>query len=194
MGGGGGGGSGGWSDEARGAIHAYWGLPLAGFAHWVLAGRVAGAASGGSAPKLFALGGQFGGGLSSVPGLALVSRAQDFPLRGYPLGASQFTRVVVTTAELRIPVLLIGKGIPKLPLALDRISVTLFGEAGGGWLSGEPRQLAQYRDLGGELVADLGLNLDSPLSLRVGAARALTPGLGAASGDWRGYVALGSPF
>ncbi|MBI4421967.1 MAG: PD40 domain-containing protein [Gemmatimonadetes bacterium] len=185
----------GWSDEWRGSVRAYLGLPLPGFARWALAARLSGAVSGGPNARTFALGGESGGAWAILPGLTLGSGSRDFPLRGYPRAGSRFTRVVVGAAELRVPLFLIGKGIWKLPLGVDRISVTGFGEIGGGWRrdSGS-RNITQFRDVGAELVADLALNGDSPLRLRLGAARALADGLGATVGSSRAYVAIGSSF
>ena len=74
------------------------------------------------------------------------------------------------------------------------MSLTVFGETGGGWAAGGPIQPTQFRDAGAELVTDLGLNLDVPFRVRVGAAKALTAGLGANKGAWRWYAALGSSF
>ena len=119
---------------------------------------------------------------------------RDFGMRGYPPGSSRFTRVVVGTAELRIPLFLIGRAVWKLPLAVDRISFSIFGETGGGWTVSSTAQPTQYRDAGGELVFDVGLDLDIPLRVRLGAAQALVAGLGANQGDWRWDVALGSSF
>src|SRR5262249_47020466 len=112
-----------------------------------------------------------------------------------PRDVAQFTRLVTTTAELRVPLLLLGKGVGRLPLSVDKISLSLFGETGGGWRPGVgSTDIAQYRDAGAELVLDVGVLLDTPLRVRGGGAQALTAGLGAARGDWRGYITVGSSF
>ena len=185
----------GGSDELRGTLRGYLGLPLPGFAKWVLAGRVAAAMSNGQYPRNFAMGGESGSGLGVVAGVGLSGSSRDFSLRGYPRDAARFTRALTSAAELRIPLFLIGKAVWKLPLVVDKVSVTAFGEAGGGWRAETgPRGAARFRDIGAELVLDMGLNLDLPVRVRLGAAQALTPGLGSAKGDWRGYVAVGSAF
>jgi hypothetical protein len=184
----------GWSNEARGTARGYLGLPLPGFARWVLAGKVAAGISGGPNAHSFALGGESSTapGISGVP---LGTASRDFALRGYPRDVARFTRAVTGVAELRIPLFLIGRAAGRLPLVVDKVSFTVFGEAGGGWRSESgSRDLTRYRDIGAELVLDLGLNLDTPMRVRIGGARALTSGLGAAQGDWRGYVAWGSSF
>ena len=187
--------SGGGSDDLRGTLRAYVAVPLPGFARWVVAGRIAGAVSGGRYARNFAMGGEPGGNFEIVPGLGFGAGEREFAMRGYPRDASRFTRVVVGAAEVRIPLFLIGRAVGKLPLAVDKVSLSLFGETGVGWRAeAGSRRLDQYRDIGAELVVDVGLNLDAPFRFRFGAARALTSGLGANRGDWRAYVALGSAF
>ncbi|MBI4502722.1 MAG: PD40 domain-containing protein [Gemmatimonadetes bacterium] len=182
------------ADEVRGSVRGFVGLPLPGFSRWVLAGRVSGARSGGPYRRRFAMGGESGSVLTVIPGLGFGAGFRDFGLRGYPPGGSQFTRVVVGSVELRVPLFLTGKAVWKLPLAVDRVSFSVFGETGGGWTTSSPARPTQYRDAGAELVIDVGLDLDVPLRVRLGGAQALATGLGANKGDWRWYVALGSSF
>ncbi len=184
----------GGSSDLRGTMRAYLGLPLPGFANWVLAARASAAMSGGRYARHYALGGESGTSYSLLPGVGFGGGFRDFGLRGYPPGSSVYTRAVAGVAELRIPLFLIGKAVGRLPLSLDRVSLSIYGEAAGGWTGAGPKQLARYRDAGAELVTDLGINLDAPLRVRVGAAQALSDGLGANKGDWRAYVALGSAF
>ena len=183
----------GWADEWRGNLNTYLALPLPGFARWVLAGRVAGAMSGGPNGRRFAIGGESGDVLGGIGGFGLGASHRDFPLRGYPPNNARFTRAVIGTVELRMPLMLVGRGIWKLPIALDRVSLTAFGEVGGGWRAGLPRRLADYRDVGSELVVDLGADRFR-LRVRAGVAWPLTDGLAARRGEARGYVVLGPSF
>ncbi|OGU07974.1 MAG: hypothetical protein A2W29_12460 [Gemmatimonadetes bacterium RBG_16_66_8] len=73
----------GWSEEWRGAVNAYVALPLPGFAHWVLAGRVAGGVSSGPNRASFDLGGESGDLVALLPGYAVGSGRRQFALRGY---------------------------------------------------------------------------------------------------------------
>ena len=184
----------GWSDEWRGTLIGYLALPLPGFARWVLAARVKGAVSGGPTPSLFAVGGESSGRLELVPGLELGGSRRTFPLRGYPANRERFTRVVTGALELRIPLWLVGRSIWKLPLGVDRVSLTAFVETGGGWVAGGPARLTPYRDVGAEGVFDLFAGFDFRLRIRIGAAVALADGLGVSKGDAREYLAIGSSF
>ncbi len=184
----------GWSYEVRGGVNGYLALPLPGFAHWVLAGRVTAGVTGGPTPGVYTIGGESGDVVEIVSGYTLGSGRRSFPLRGYARGTDRFTRAVVGVAELRIPIVLIGKGVSKFPLLLDRFSLSLFAETGGGWNEGERAVLTQYRDVGGEVVLDVGIGAGFPLRLRAGGAVALSDGLGSREGEARFYVAFGSAF
>ncbi|HEY2824561.1 MAG TPA: hypothetical protein VGI83_03355, partial [Gemmatimonadales bacterium] len=180
-------------DLALGAVSAYAGLPLPGFAHWVLAARVVAGRSGGSSPFGLSVGGASGDIYEVLPGYYVGEGRRTFPLRGYPASGASNTRAVAGTAELRIPLLLVSRGLWRLPIGLDRIGLTLFGEAGGGWGETTTPALTAYRDVGAELVADaLGGAFDH--RLRFGAGVPLNDGLGVTAGKVRTYVLLGTSF
>ncbi len=185
--------------EWRGAVSGYVALPLPGFARWVLAANVrVGHASGTLAPQ-FALGGESGGSSTVLPGVALSTPRRAFPLRGYPVNVERFTRVAVSTVELRVPLALVGRGLGGLPMGADRISATVFAEGGGGWIGADPggsflSRALRYRAVGLEGVFDMASSYDYPVRVRLGGAVPLTSGLGAARGAPRAWVALGSAF
>jgi hypothetical protein len=149
--------------------------------------------SGGSNPTVFAVGGESGSLFELVPGTTVGSGRRTFPLRGYDEDG-RFTRATVALLELRIPLLLAGKGVGKLPLLVDNISANLFGEIGGGWNEGEEAQPTALADVGGELVADLGVGAGLALRARVGWAVALKARHGSERGHSRLYLAFGSSF
>ena len=184
----------GWSDEVRTAVNGYLALPLPGFARWVLAIRVAAGRTGGPTPATYAIGGVSSGRIELVPGITLGGSRRTFPLRGYPANARRFTRVVSSVAELRVPMALVGRGIWKLPLGLDRVSLVGFAEMAGGWQEDDPVRLSDFRSVGGEAVVDLLLGFNLAARVRLGAAVPLATGLDAARGDVRGYLAIGSVF
>lgn len=184
----------GWSYEWRARASAFLGLSLPGFAHWVLALDARAGMTGGPTPQYFGVGGESGGLFQIVPGITIGAGSRSFPLRGYPPNGSGFRRVTTGAAELRIPLLLVGRGILGLPAGVDRLSAAVFGEAGGAWNPGDPVRPLAYRDVGGEVIADLGVSWDVPLRVRVGAAVPLSGGLGVQSGHARAYLAIGSAF
>lgn len=184
----------GWWTELRGAASGYLALPLPGFAHWVLALRGSAGVRSGPSAEGYDLGGATGSALEIVPGYLAGPGRRLFPLRGYPAVGTSFTRAASLAAELRIPVALVAKAAWKLPLGLDRISLSAFGEAGGGWRAGQPARPLAYRDLGGELILDTAVPLDVWLRARLGVAVPLVSGLGASAGEPRTYLAFGSAF
>jgi hypothetical protein len=181
----------GWSDEVRGVVTGYLALPLPGFAHWVLAARGMGGASGGPNRAYFDVGGESGDVLGIVPGYAVGSGRRDFPLRGYDeMGG--FDRVAAAVVELRIPVALVGRGIWQLPFGVDRISFTAFGEmARARYFDGSQ---TSFGDIGAEAVFDLAMSYDLPLRVRLGGALPLTSGLGTTAREPRWYVTFGTGF
>ena len=184
----------GWWNEVRGVASAYLALPLPGFAHWVLAARAAAGARDGPAADPYDLGGAAGDPYEIVPGYLIGPGRRTFPLRGYPAVSTGFTRAAVGALELRVPVALVARGLGKLPLGLDRLSLTGFAEAGGGWRPGDSPDVFALRDAGGELVLDAGAPQDAPIRVRAGLAVPLVAGLGVAAGTVRGYAAFGTAF
>ncbi len=182
-----------WSTEGRASAAGYVALPPRAFARVVLAGTVRAGATWGPGAPLYALGGTSSEPWEIGPGWS-VGRRRAFPLRGYPPNGERFTRATIGILELRVPLWLVGRSWLALPLGIDRVSLTAFGEVGGGWREGEPARPAAYRDVGGEAVADVITGFDVVVRARAGVAVALADGLGAARGDVRGYIALGTAF
>jgi hypothetical protein len=89
---------------------------------------------------------------------------------------------------------MVARGVPKLPLFLDRLSINLFGEVGNGWIDGDAVDLAMMHDVGAELDVKLGLGAGFSVNARLGAAVALTDWLDTSSGSDRYYVAFGRAF
>jgi hypothetical protein len=185
-------GGGNWSYEFRGGVNGYLAFPLPGFAHWVLAGRVSGGISGGTAPNLFSVGGESGDPVQLVPGSTIGSGRRKFPMRGYSQ-VGLFTRVFVAVSELRIPLLVAGQAVGKLPILIDKVSANVFWEVGGGWTSDEDPDPAGMMDVGAELVSDLGVGA-GVLRIRLGWAIPLRHWLGTQSGDSRVYLTFGPSF
>src|SRR5574341_328945 len=184
----------GWWSEAVGAASGYLALPLPGFAHWVLAVRASAGVRSGPSADGYDLGGASGEPFEIVPGYVTGPGRRSFPLRGYPAVSTVFTRAAATALELRIPLALVAKAVWKLPMGVDRISLTGFGEAGGGWRPGEAADPFALRDVGGEVVVDAAIPQDIGFRFRLGTAVPLVSGLGASSGKPRWYLAFGTAF
>jgi hypothetical protein len=183
----------GWSSEVRGSLNGFVALPLPGFANWVVAARVSGGLSHGTHPRYFSLGGVSSDALSLMPGATLGGGRRSFPLRGYG-STARFTRVTVGVAELRVPVVMVGKGISRLPMLLDKVTANLFLEFGGGWNEGDDPDPLSLWDVGGEIGVDLGVGSSFLVRTRIGCAVALRAGLGSQAGDPLVYLALGPSF
>jgi hypothetical protein len=182
-----------WSAEWRGTLAAYLGLPFRTFARPVLAATLRAGVTWGPSAPLYGIGGTSSEPWEIAPGWSLGSR-RSFPLRGYPPNGQRFTRATIVVVELRVPLWLVGRSWLTVPLGLDRVSLSLFAEAGGAWREGAAADPVAYRDLGGEAVVDLITGFDLGVRVRAGLAVPLTDGLGATSGDVRGYLALGTAF
>ena len=184
----------GWWSEVRGSASGYLALPLPGFAHWVLAVHGSAGVRSGPSADGYDLGGASGEPIEVVPGYVAGPGRRLFPLRGYPAVGTGFTRAATTAVELRVPLALVAKTLWKLPMGLDRVSLTAFGEAGGGWRAGEAADPFALRDVGGEVVVDAAIPQDIGFRVRVGVGVPLVSGLGVGSGDVRWYVAFGTAF
>lgn len=184
---------GGRGDELRGAVAGYLALPLPSFAHWVLAARVSGGTGAGAFAPTFTVGGVSSDVLEIVPGVAVGGGRRAFPVRGYqPSGG--FMQAGAASVELRVPLLLLSKGVWKSPLLVDRVSLLAFADVGGGSMAGQSADLDRYRSAGGELVVDVGLATDIPARVRFGVAVPLADGLQVRRGRPQGFVAIGPSF
>jgi hypothetical protein len=191
--------------SATGVAAAYRSLPwLPGFAHHVLAARVAGGWADDAATSEFEVGGVSGGTLEVLPGLAVGQGARTFGVRGVPAAAQAGTRAVAGTLEYRAPLAVAGRGIGRLPLFVDRASVALFGETGAAWCptgaadrpacrgaAAEPEWL---RSAGAELDLDVALQYDVLYRFRVGVAVPQRNAAAGVAGGAQAYVTVGRAF
>ena len=109
-------------------------------------------------------------------------------------GAVTGHRAVSATAELRVPLALVGRALGHLPLGLDRLSVALFADGGDAWDDGGMPSPLRLRSAGGELVGDVTFPYDFPLRARLGMAVPLAdlPSGGRPSPGM--YAVLGADF
>jgi len=180
-----------WANELRSRLALYLHLPTAGFAFPVVAARISAATATGPAAGLFGVGG-VSGGIVPLPAAALGSR-RSFPVRGYAADAATGQRAIAASVELRLPLALVGEGVGHLPVGIDRVSLSLFGDAGDAWSSGGLPTPPRLRSLGGEIVGDLLFPSDLPIRLRAGVGWPLVAAPDGTTGA-RGYLVLGSDY
>jgi len=109
-------------------------------------------------------------------------------LRGFPWAYRSGSQLHLAQLEYRFPLFRPEWGISTLPVYLRRLDALVFGDAGDAF-DGSFDADNLGAGVGGELFARLVLTYRVPMSLRLGAARGLTPG-----GVTQYYMTLGSAF
>jgi hypothetical protein len=183
-----------WSNELRSQLALYLRVPGAGgFAHHVLAARVSAGVLAGPLVYVYSVGGATTGSVAGSVG-QILGQTTGFPVRGYAFGELFAQRAFTASVEYRVPLMLIGQLLGHLPVGADRLSLTLFSDAGGGWNPGGTPSLTRLRAIGAELVGDMTVSYDAPLRLRLGVAGPLaTPPSGLPRRP-RVYLVLSSSF
>jgi hypothetical protein len=161
-----------WSNELRSQLALYARVPgLGGFAHHVLAARLAAGGTGGPLGALYKVGGVSSGALGPSSGPSFgVTRL--FPVRGYRYGELVGRRAATGTIEYRLPLALVGHSLGHLPFGADKLWLDGFADAGDAWdpAGGASPHLTRLRSAGLELAGDLAVNYDLLLRLRLGLA------------------------
>jgi hypothetical protein len=150
-----------------------------------VAARVAAGWSDGIAPEIFSVGGESGSSVEVIPGVRRGTR-RTFGVRGWDPHSREGTRALATTLEYRFPVSLATWGLG--PVFFDRLSGSLFADAGAGW---DPTPVAWIASAGAELALDIAWLYDDAYRLRVGAA---FPFASVGRPDGKLYVLLGTSF
>ena len=193
--------------EVIGVANVYKSIDLPGFAHHVLALRLAGGHSEEQQLSDFDVGGMSGSSLPVIAGSSIGGARRTFPVRGFPVGVMRGTRAAASALEYRIPALRGGRGIGLLPVFFDRSSVTLFGDAGSAWCPAElttsDRGVCGPGSTVREWLASAGaeLNLDAAVlaydamyRIRLGAAVPVHDRRELATQQVTGYATLGLSF
>jgi len=128
----------------------------------------------------------------------------SFSLRGYKPATLEGNNLLLTSLEYRFPLANIEHSLKLGPLSifLERLSGTFFIDMGNAWespsvninITNEENEINSiWQDfkssIGVELKADFNYKYDSPFTLRLGAAKALT-----APHGYDIYITLGSSF
>ena len=177
-------------------LSGYRALPFGGFAHHVLAARLAGAVSAGRNPSLFEVGGTSGSPVTLLPGIGFGER-RSLGVRGFPPGSLVGTRALAGTLEYRAPLSLIHRGVWWLPAFFDRASIAMFTDAGMADLEDLSHPLDSDRmivSLGAELALNVALQYDAPYLVRIGVAAPIRGREMTDANAVLGYVRIGASF
>jgi outer membrane protein assembly factor BamA len=143
----------------------YKSLDLPGYAHHVLALRLAGGFADSRSPTDYTVGGVSGSSLEIVPGFSIGDQARTFPVRGYAPNTERGTRAWAASFEYRAPITIPSRGLDLVPVFLDRVSVALFADAGRAYCAGQGAPACAQSAFGAPTLASVGgeLNLDAAL-------------------------------
>ncbi|HEX6363480.1 MAG TPA: hypothetical protein VFZ93_11010, partial [Albitalea sp.] len=169
-------------EEVTGFLAGYRALPLGGFARPVLAARASAIARFGDGADPTRIGGA-SGSIYEVAGLFDLGDGSLFlPVRGFGSGVRAGTRAWTASTELRVPLAIPGRRLPLTPFYFDRISLSVFGDAGDA--SCTAYQATLYASCaranaetgillsaGAELVTDLGIGSWFYTRVRIGLAQ-----------------------
>jgi len=113
---------------------------------------------------------------------------REFPLRGYRSGEAVLTghRTSLVTLEWRVPISDVDLHFMVPPVGVNRISMSVFTEAGAAW-DNPPRRW--YKSGGMELLYEARAGYLLGVQLRIGVAKGFE-----APGGTEGYVRLGRSF
>jgi Tol biopolymer transport system component len=173
--------SSGTSRSAVAALGAFKSLDLPGFAHHVLALRLAGGIADDRTPTRFSAGGVNGSSVALVSGYDVGGQRRTFGVRGFPAGSEEGIRAAAATLEYRAPISAPSRGFRFLPLFIDKVSALVFSDAGRAYCpasaaSGAGACLSSdvgnpwMSSVGAELDVDTGIQLDFQARLRLGVA------------------------
>jgi len=187
--------------SAVGVFAAYKSLDAGSFAHQVFALRLAGAGADRRTPSEYGIGGVSGSQIEVFPGLVVGDPSRTFPVRGFPTGAERGIQAYTASAEYRMPLALVDRGLGLLPLFLDRTSLTLFGDAGRAtcpagavpacFAAPSPPTLAS---VGAEVDLDAALQYDTRYRLRLGVAHPISGAAFAGARPVSVFVTFGGTF
>ena len=171
----------GTSRSAVAALSGFKSLDLSGFAHHVLALRVAAGIADDRTPDRFSAGGVSGSSVAIISGYDVGGQRRTFGVRGYPAGAEAGIRAMTGSLEYRAPLFAPSRGFPLLPIFVDKVSAVFFGDAGRAYCpasaaNGSGACLASdmgnpwMASVGAEVNVDTGVQLDFVARLRLGVA------------------------
>jgi hypothetical protein len=132
---------------------------------------------------------QLGGSFSEETFALPVLNQREFPLRGYRSGEAVLTghHAGLVTLEWRIPLSDIDRHFMVPPAGLNRVSMSVFTEAGSAWEQGAAQRW--YKSGGVELLSEVRIGYLFGVQLRVGVAKGFE-----APGTTVAYLRIGRSF
>ncbi len=182
--------------ELTGEVSAFKSLGRLGFANHVLALRVSGGAAFGAGADQYHFDVGNAEGSSDPTGLGIFGGTSElFPVRGYRANYRSGRLAWSSSAEYRFPLALLDRGLPLLPVFLDRLHGSVFFDAGNAW--GPTLGQRHYDNPRAEAPTSFGAELSiitapfyqSGFGVRFGAGVPLSGGEGAIY-----YVRIGNAF
>ncbi len=179
---------------------------IPGPSHHVIAVRAAAGVTDDKTNTQLEAGGVSGSSAELGPGLVIGDVRRNFAVRGFGPGAQAGIRAAGASAEWRAPIALLNWGRGFVPFFAQRVSATVFGDAGAAWCPADARARtigcprgatprAWMGAVGGELIFDAAvLSYDVPYRLRLGYARPVQGRAYADSPDGSVYFSLGLSF
>jgi hypothetical protein len=169
------------SASVVGTVQGYKSLDLPGFAHHVLALRVAGGVADSRAATAFEVGGTSGSVIEVVPGYTVGEGRRTFGVRGFPSASVYGTAALGASLEYRAPLSMNARGLGLLPFFFDHSSLTAFTDAGVATCAAKPLYVGICSPAPsiGHTIASAGLELglaaavldwDTPQQFRLGLA------------------------
>ena len=183
----------------------YKSLDLPGFAHHVLALRVAGGWADRKSATALEVGGTSGSTVEIIPSYTVGEGRRTFGVRGFESGAVYGTRALAGSLEYRAPLVLGGRGLGLLPFFFDRSSLTAFADAGVATCAANPlyASICSPSPLIGRAIASAGAELgisaailewDAPQAIRVGVAAPVVGRAMTGASALSAYVAFGLSY
>jgi hypothetical protein len=198
--------SGGSTLSTVGVAAVFKSLDLPGFAHHVLALRVAGGWADENSNGYYEVGGVSGNPFEIISGYAVGEGRKTFPVRGFAPGTLFGIRAGAASLEYRVPLLLTSRGLGVLPFFFGRSSLALFGDYGTAWCPTARANrevcvdplLTRHVDIG-SVGAELNLNLgvlswDQLYRFRLGVVTPTHNGSFFLRNNVQAYVTAGASF
>jgi hypothetical protein len=169
------------SRSVVGVTAAYKSLDLPGFAHHVIAMRSAAGYTDSRAISGFSAGGLSGSTLEVLAGVAVGNERRTFGVRGFPPSAERGIRAFAGSLEYRAPLVAPSRHVRFIPVLFDRLSATVFADAGRAYCPGDVVQAVTVcsspgsanpwlASAGAELNLDAAIYYDLPARMRLGVA------------------------